>query len=158
VEFEIPEASSLPRFTVQALKDLGLEAAAAYDALREALTPETATDEDVDDLEDLKSFMVLVDDELSTRKDRLARFNALPATVKAADEEDGETDDGEMAVASDESASENDAPTATKSKSKTKSASTTYAAETRTPSVAEIANSTQQNGVVEGMIETDEDN
>ena len=62
MEFEIPEASSLPRFTVAALRDLGLEAAATYDAIRETLTPESATDEDLDDLEDLSAFMVLCDD------------------------------------------------------------------------------------------------
>lgn len=157
MEFEIPEASSLPRFTVQALKDLGLEAAAAYDALREALTPETATDEDVDDLEDLKSFMVLVDDELSTRKDRLARFNALPAAVKAADEEDMGEDN---TTAADEVAEGEPAADAAKANKARKAAANnpTYAAETRPPSMAEIAGNTQQNGVVEGMVETSEDN
>lgn len=166
MEFEIPEASSLPRFTVQALKDLGLEAAAAYDALREALTPETATDEDVDDLEDLKSFMVLVDDELSTRKDRLARFNALPSAMKTMDEEDMGED--QPPSAEEEAAEEAATGPAKKGHGKagmmksaagmTKSADSAYAIEARTPSVAQIAANTQHNGVVEGMIETGEDN
>jgi hypothetical protein len=148
MEFEIPEASSLSRFTVAALRDLGLEAAATYDAIRETLTPESATDEDLDDLEDLSAFMVLVDDELSKRNDRKARFNALPAAMVDDDEEEED-------VADDEEA-EGEAPAAPAAKSKSKKA-TTYSAEVaKVPSVSEIASSTTQ--VLEGEIVTDEDN
>jgi hypothetical protein len=148
MEFEIPEASSLSRFTVAALRDLGLEAAATYDAIRETLTPESATDEDLDDLEDLSAFMVLVDDELSKRNDRKARFNALPAAMVDDDEEEED-------VADDEEA-EGEAPAAPVAKSKSKKA-TTYSAEVaKVPSVSEIASSTTQ--VLEGEIVTDEDN
>lgn len=94
MDFEIPEAGSLPRFTVAALRDLALEAAAAYDSLRESLTPETATDEELDDLEDLKNFMVQVDDELSARKSRVSRFNTLTAPAKPlAQGDDDETEE-----------------------------------------------------------------
>jgi hypothetical protein len=144
VEFEIPEANSLPRFTVAALRDLGLEAAAAYDSLRESLTPETVSDTDLDDMEDLKSFMVLVDDELSQRKSRQARFNAL-APMKAEDEAD-------EAMADDEVLEEAETPAARKA-DKVKSTEMSVATG-RTPSVAEIAASTTQ--VLEGEIVNNE--
>jgi hypothetical protein len=169
MEFEIPESSSLPRFTVAALRDLGLEAAAAYDSLREALTPETANDEDLDNLEDLKSFMVLVDDELTTRRDRQRRFNALSAASKTADEDLDDRDDLEGddiaggEVATDSSASENDAPAANKGKAKSMTsggkakASTSYSVDnTPVPSVKEIASVGTQ--VLEGELVTGDDN
>lgn len=146
MEFEIPEASSLPRFTVAALRDLGLEAAATYDAIRATLTPESATDEDLDDLEDLSAFMVLVDDELSKRKDRIGRFNALPKAM-ADDEEDEDVADDE------EAEGEAEAPAAPAVKSK----KTSYAADVaKLPSVSEIASTTNQEIV--GEIVTTEDN
>jgi hypothetical protein len=169
MEFEIPESSSLPRFTVAALRDLGLEAAAAYDSLREALTPETATDEDLDNLEDLKSFMVQVDDELSTRRDRQRRFSALAAPAKAADDDLDDRDDlegddiGGGEVATDSSASENDASHANRGKAKSMTpggkakASTSYAVDTTPlPSVKEIASVGTQ--VLEGELVTGDDN
>jgi hypothetical protein len=78
MEFEIPEAASLPRFTVAALRDLGLEAAAAFDALRDAVTPENVTEEDLDNLEDLKAFMVLCDDELARRPTAASTLSRRP--------------------------------------------------------------------------------
>lgn len=144
MEFEIPEAASLPRFTVAALRDLGLEAAAAYDSLRESLSPETVTDTDLDDMEDLKSFMVLVDDELSQRKSRQQRFNAL-APMKAEDDAEDEQTDGEI---------EEEAETpAAKKADKVKSTEMSVATG-RAPSVAEIAASTTQ--VLEGEIVNNE--
>jgi len=149
MEFEIPEASSLPRFTVAALRDLGLEAAATYDAIRETLTPESATDEDLDDLEDLSAFMVLCDDELSKRRDRAGRFNALPTAMADEDEEDDNADEED---AEDAEASMAPAPAA-----KGKRSSTSYAADvSRLPSVSDIAASGNQ--VLEGEVVTDEDN
>jgi len=151
MDFEIPDANSLPRFTVSALRDLGLEAAAAYDSLRETLTPETATDEDLDTLDDLKSFMILVDDELSTRKNRLDRFNAL--TMKEEDAGDDEEAEGEMADA------EEAAPPVAKVKKGVKGSDTTYSVDTgsKIPSVVDIAESTPQR-VIEGEIVTGEEN
>ena len=149
MEFEIPEASSLPRFTVAALRDLGLEAAATYDAIRETLTPESATDEDLDDLEDLSAFMVLCDDELSRRRDRAGRFNALPAALADEDEEDDNADE--------EDAEDAEASMAPPPAAKGKKSSTSYAAEvSRVPSVSDIAASGNQ--VLEGEVITDEDN
>lgn len=155
MEFEIPEVSSLPRFTIPALKDLGLEAAAAYDALRESLTPESVTDEDLDDLEDLKSFMILVDEELSSRKDRLARFNALPNAMKAEDDVDDDVAEGEEEAA--EAAASPDAKVKNQSKG-ARGTDTTYSADTKVPSVGEIAHVSNNSGVVEGLLETTEDN
>lgn len=149
MEFEIPEASSLPRFTVAALRDLGLEAAATYDAIRETLTPQSATDEDLDDLEDLSAFMVLVDDELSKRRDRADRFNALPAAMADDEEDEDEADDEE---AEGEAEASMPAPAMMKGK---KSAS--YAADVaKLPSVSDIAASGNQ--VLEGEVITGEDN
>ena len=93
MEFEIPDVNNLNRYTVTALRDLALEASAAFDALRDVLTPETATDEDIEDLEDLKTFMLAVDQEMSSRKDRLSRFNAL--VTQNDDEEDEDVPDDE---------------------------------------------------------------
>jgi hypothetical protein len=138
MEFEIPEANSLPRFTVAALRDLGLEAAAAYDSLRESLTPETVSDTDLDDMEDLKSFMVLIDDELSKRKSRQSRFNAL-APMKAEDDVEDDVADAEI----EEEAETPAAKKADRAKSTEMSVG-------RVPTVTEIAASTTQ--VIEGEI------
>jgi len=73
--------------------------------------------------------------------------------MKAMDEEDeADDEEAEAEMASDTSASENDKPAANKK--------TTYAAATRTPSLAEIANVNPGSGagVIEGMIESSEDN
>lgn len=148
MEFEIPEASSLPRFTVAALRDLGLEAAATYDAIRETLTPESATDEDLDDLEDLSAFMVLCDDELSRRRSNIDRFNALPAA--AGDDEEDAADEG------DDEEAEGEAPVPA-TKAKKEKASTSYATDVaKVPSVSDIAASSNQ--VIEGEVITGEDN
>lgn len=147
MDFEIPETNSLPRFTVAALRDLGLEAAAAYDSLRESLTKETVTDEHLDTLEDLQAFMTLVDDELSTRQSRMDRFNAL--TTKEEDEDNETTTEDEMDEVDEV------APPA-KARKSSKS-SITYAAEpatiTKVPSVADIALSSTP-PVLEGEIVT----
>lgn len=148
MEFEIPEASSLPRFTVAALRDLGLEAAAVYDAIRETLTPESATDEDLDDLEDLSAFMVLCDDELSRRRSNIDRFNALPAAMGDDEEDDEDGGDDEEAEGEAEASM---APPAAKSKK------TSYAVDVaKLPSVSDIA--AQGNQALEGEIVTGEDN
>ena len=155
MEFEIPEVSDLPRFTTSALRDLGLEAAAAYDALREVLSPENVTNEDLDDLEDLKSFMILVDEEMSERRDRQSRFNALPAALKA--EDDMDDDEAEAEEEAAEANASADAKVKPQSRG-AKGTDTTYAADTRTPSLAEIANNSNNSGVIEGMVESGQDN
>jgi hypothetical protein len=79
--FNIPDLESLPRFTVAALNDLGLEAAAEFDSLTDEVTPETVTDEQLDRLQDLKDFTAAVDTEKTSRKTRSSRFSALTTPV-----------------------------------------------------------------------------
>jgi len=147
-EFEIPDANSLPRFTVAALRDLGLEAAAAYDSLRESLTSENATDEDLDNLEDLKSFMVLVDDELSARRARQSRFNAL-TKMELEDSADDEMADDEIEEAAE-------APAAKKAAKVKSTEMSVMDTGSKIPTVTEIAASTPQ--ALEGEIVSGEDN
>lgn len=138
MEFEIPDPASLGRYTDTALRDLGLEAAAQYDSLRESLTNDNVTDEDLDDLEELQAFMILVDDELSNRNDRVQRFTALPSTLKATG--------GDEEVEEEEVVAE----TAPAAKAKTRETGTTFSSETRVPSVVEIA--ANNPGVIEGEL------
>ena len=148
MEFEIPESNSLPRYTVAALRDLGLEAAAAFDALRDAISPETATDDDLDNLDDLKNFMILVDEELNSRRKRQQRFNTLMAT-KAEDE----VDDAE-AEAEEEAAEAEASPDARVKNMKkgAKGTDTTYAVEkTEVPSLAAVA-ANSSSGAIEGEL------
>jgi hypothetical protein len=156
MEFEIPEASSLPRFTVAALRDLALEAAAAFDALREYVTPETATDEDLDDLQDLQAFMVEVDEELDSRQNRLKRFNSLTKKKAMADMEDAEdaADGGDDEAAEGEGDGEEPEPKAAKKKVRVM---TNPAPEysTQVPGVKEIA-SVVGNQTLEGEVVMDE--
>ncbi|HVJ27249.1 MAG TPA: major capsid protein, partial [Vicinamibacterales bacterium] len=100
MEFQIPEASSLPRFTVAALRDLGLEAAAAYETLFAAVNADrgAATDDQLDELEDLVTFMGQVDEEMTARTKKNARFANLPtpgAAKPAADKGGEDAEDGE---------------------------------------------------------------
>lgn len=150
MEFEIPETSSLPRFTVAALRDLGLDAAAAFDALRASLSQENVTDEDLDDLEDLKAFMILVDDELSTRKERQQRFNSL-GTLEKENAVDEDVADAEVDAEADTAAA--------KKAEKVKSTEMATASSNRgpaltagLPSVSDIAGKNPQ--VVEGTVTT----
>ena len=95
IEFEIPDINSLGRYTVAALKDLGLEAAATYDAIYSSVTPETVTDDDIQDLADLQAFMSAVNEQLTTRNGRLSKFNALPKALDSDVEEDEEEEEVE---------------------------------------------------------------
>lgn len=144
MDFEIPDPNSLGRYTDTALKDLGLEAAAQYDSLRESLTNDNVTDEDLDNLEELQAFMILVDDELANRNDRVQRFSALPSTLKATSGGDEEVEEEEVVA---------EAPAV---KAKTKETGTTFNSETKVPSVVEIAASNP--GVIEGELVPTDDN
>ena len=154
MEFEIPDPASLPRFTVAALRDLGLEAAAAFDALRDAVTPETATDEDLDNLEDLKSFMILVDDEMDNRKTRNKRFAALTAKDKTTTSDEEDQEDGAQPDTEEEIAEEQNAGGKIPDVKGKKSAQ--YSTKSNVPSVTDIA--TSHPNVIEGEIVTDQDN
>lgn len=135
-EFEIPDLSSLPRFTVAALEDLAVEAAAFFDSMRDSITKETVTDEDLDDLEALRTFMLAVDEELAERKNREARFNALTSATDDDEDMDDLEDDEDM---------EEPAPAPVKSGRKrtemsaASTTATTAAVAATTPSVAQVA-------------------
>lgn len=93
IEFEIPDVSTLGRYTVSALRDLRLEADATFSALRESLSSETITDSDLSDLEALKTFMKAADKEINSRKSRAARFAAVSRKDKTVGDDDGDADD-----------------------------------------------------------------
>lgn len=138
VEFEIPPIDTLDRYTTAALRDLGLEASATFDAIRASLTEETATDNDLDDLAALNEFIQAVDEELTARKQRSQRFATITKrpSIDATDEEgDDEMDDEE-----DEEVA---APAARRKTRSTemavKSTEPGTAVETVVPSVADIA-------------------
>lgn len=140
IEFEIPDISTLSRYTVSALRDLQLEASATFDALRESLSPDTVNDDDLSDLDALKTFMKAVDKEVGARKRRQSAFNALTAQDDEEDAEDGGDDE--------EAEGEAPEPPAHKMKAKGRKASQ-YSADTepaeepqvdaKVPSVAQVA-------------------
>lgn len=140
VEFVIPDFSTLDRYTVAALQDLGLEAAATYDQIYSMVTEETITDDDIQDLNDLQEFMAAVAAELKDRKQRRAKFNALPKSVDVdVEDEEEDMDDEEEVVET--------APSARRRRTEMSAATTTAAApaapapaaEPQVPSVAQIA-------------------
>lgn len=136
VEFEIPDIDTLDRYTVTALKDLAIEASATFDALRASITEENVTDQDLDDLQDLRTFMLAVDEQLAKRNNRSQRFNTL---TKAVDIDLDEDDDDDM---EDEEAVT--APAASSRRRKTEMSAATAepaapAAVESLPSVSQIA-------------------
>jgi hypothetical protein len=82
-EFQIPSVDDLRRFTASAIRDLALEASAAYDELHSRLTasPELAQDEELEYLDNLNDFMLGADEELTNRQARAAKFASLPASA-----------------------------------------------------------------------------
>lgn len=72
--FVIPEDLSV--FSVEGLQDLRRVAAQERDSLRASATPETVTDEQLDRLEALSTFIASADEEIGGRQARVDRFNA----------------------------------------------------------------------------------
>lgn len=161
IEFEIPDLNTLNRFTVTALNDLSLEAAATFDALRAHLNEDNVTEQDLDDLEDLQTFMAAVDEELESRKNRGSRFNALTkARTKAADAMDDEVDEVD---GGDEDEEDEDTEAAAKSSRKARFATVTASAkkekepvEPVTPTLAQVAAVAPE--PVVGQVVTDAEN
>ena len=60
-DFNIPDTDQLGRFTVTALRELGLEAAATYEKMYSEfkLNPDTSTDDALDYMEDLVQFTTM---------------------------------------------------------------------------------------------------
>lgn len=147
MEFSIPAADSLTRFTVVALRDLALEASAAYDQLygRLSADPATASDAEIDHLEALNTFMLSLDDEIDARKTKSTRFSALPSSLAGGDEDEDSEDEP--------AAEPEKAPAATFATTATTTSATTAANVVVTiPSVADIAATTTATEVIEGEV------
>lgn len=131
MDFQIPDTDQLGRFTVTALRELGLEAAAKYETMLTEFrsNPEQISDEALDYMEDLNQFTLAVDEEISGRAKRAQRFASLEA--KPAQVEGGGDDD-----ADDDADAE---PPAAVTASATAPAVTTTTTNTVTPTVAQVA-------------------
>lgn len=139
MEFSIPSASDLTRFTVAALTDLALEASAAYDELYSQLSadPASAADGQLDYLDELHKFMLATDEEIDSRKSRKSRFAALPGSVK----KEADAEDAGDAGADESAEGEPDA-SAEKPDAKAKAKASEYSAVTdldKAPTLAQIA-------------------
>lgn len=86
--FVIPEDLSV--FSVEGLQDLRRVAAQERDSLRASATPETVTDEQLDRLEALASFITSADEEIGNRQARVDRFNATAPATEPTPEPSGE--------------------------------------------------------------------
>ena len=91
MDFQIPE--DLGQFSANGLADLSKQAEAEYATLFASVTPDTISDEDLDDLEALQTFTrISVPDELKKRQSRNSRFSALQ--TQPDDPEGGDGNDG----------------------------------------------------------------
>lgn len=91
--FHIPEDVTV--LTTKALREFALNAAAEYETLKSSVNEETVTDDQLDELETYSTFMLTVDEELTARSERAARFRAQ--TAEEEEEEDEDTTPGEFA-------------------------------------------------------------
>lgn len=83
--FQVPE--NLDQFSVAGLQDLARIASDEFTTLKESVTMETVTDEELDRLEELQTFTrVTVPDVIAKREERQQRFSA--ATTEEAPKED----------------------------------------------------------------------
>jgi len=145
MEFVIPPADSLSRYTVAALRDLALEASAAYDELYSLLEPDPSvgTDEQFNHLDALNDFMVQIDDELDSRRMKTDRFAAHASRMNATGGDEDEADEADEGDA-EEPAEEEPAAPAVRGKK-----AANYSADVAVPSAAQIAAASD---VVEGEI------
>ncbi len=77
--FEIPDVGSLNRYTVAALRDLGLEASAEFDQMKADISADTVTDDQLDRMQELQDFCLAADTEIAARDARQTRFATLAA-------------------------------------------------------------------------------
>jgi hypothetical protein len=90
MDFQIPE--DLGQFSITGLNDLKKQAETEYSSLFASVSADSVTDEELDDLENLQTFVrVTIPDELKSRQDRTSRFSALNTQPDPADE--GTSDD-----------------------------------------------------------------
>jgi hypothetical protein len=135
MNFQIPDTDQLGRFTVTALRELGLEASAEYDRLLTEFrtAPENASDEALDYMEDLLTFTMSIDEEIGSRANRA---NRLAGHITKADTEPEPTPEETPAPVT---AGAN-VPEVTTAATQAQVEFTTSA----TPSVAQVAASTTQ--------------
>lgn len=100
--FNIPDAEQLKLFTLKALNELALQASAELDSLIEETDENSVTDEQLDRMEDLKSFCAWTDEEKANRKARASRFSTItaPAVADPEDEEEVEVEEPASVTAS----------------------------------------------------------
>jgi len=80
--FQIPE--NLDRFSPQGLRELATEASEAHATLLASVTPDTVTDEQLTELESLKTFVTAANEKLTADGNRTAKFadvTVIPAVV-----------------------------------------------------------------------------
>lgn len=105
MQFQIP--NNLGQFSVAGLKDLIKQARDEYSTLKETVSPDSVTDEQLDDLETLRQFWKTDGPaELDARTGRKDRFSALDeeadTETDTTDEADAETEDEANAETEDE--------------------------------------------------------
>ena len=97
MQFQIPE--KLTPFSVAGVRDLIKQAETEYSTLKESVAPDTITDEQLSDLEELRQFWKFDGPaELSSRSERSDRFSALdeePEAEAEAEEPEEETEEEE---------------------------------------------------------------
>jgi len=93
--FVIPE--DLTVLNTKALRDFALQAAAAYESIKDDVTEDTVTDDQLDEMETYSTFMLDVDAELEVRAQRAQRFATLNTEPEDL-EEDGEEDETPVPV------------------------------------------------------------
>ncbi len=97
--FHIPD--NLDAFTIGHIEELKRQAKHEFDSIRNTVSEDTVTDEQLDELEELQTFVrVTVPDHLKSRSNRGTRFSALntaPDEPSEPDEPDG-GDEGDAAV------------------------------------------------------------
>lgn len=84
--FQIPEDVTV--LTTKALRDFALSAAAEYESIKDSVTEETVTDEQLDEMDTYSSFMLIVDDELTARANRASRFRQQNEEGEESEEEE----------------------------------------------------------------------
>src|SRR5688572_15060105 len=82
--FTPPKPEDLKAYSAAGINDLRTHAETELTALRASVTPDTVTDEQLDQMEGLKSFIAAADTEVEDRRKRAERFDAtdVPAKVE----------------------------------------------------------------------------
>jgi len=79
--FTLPTPEELKNFSVAGINDLVANAKAAKDAITASATAETVTDEQLEQAENLKTFLTAAAAELKDRQDRAARLSAAAEQI-----------------------------------------------------------------------------